>query len=501
MMNSGGGSGELQAIGLRFINTFMESAENAQNRLYLQAELYQAGMEPQQMSKLISSTSPWLEKLLSEIKRFDSIRIDIDELQKQVRSSEQVRNKLVILERKVDALHEEKLVFTSIERRLQEKCAELQRELLQLKKKQKQKQQGENNSDMSTLEKRPVALPRQNAPNEKKKDPSENEDEGISSSETGPSMSPEPPKDANGTFNIEDDAESTTTIDDVIEELKNIVDDAEREIVEKQRLKNRSRSEDLIEPPPKEYEIVPVNLLPQPPKKSSKSLINVFAPTSVEGSDYDISFIQNNTKNNSLFEEDEELAIMASRHQANKTYETESKNHPDLVHTTCHRYLQHHKHQQPNLRPSKDENRAILNVIMDAREKEQRSLLMMNRAHSLERDIFPPQHFNGVFFMADMNSPKFPKPDITAALEAKRVTKNLDRMGSSYGLDSMIDIVMTSEPKIQQKSSHKSGNNNFNFKNSLVNAGLYSGQYLAKENSRAQSNVGSKVTDLLSGLY
>ena len=173
------------------------------------------------------------------------------------------------------------------ERRLQEKCAELQRELLQLKKKQKHKQQGGNTSDLSTLEKKPVALPRQNAPNEKKKDPSENEDEGISSSETGPSMSPEPPKEACGTFNIEDDAESsTTTIDDVIEELKNIVDDAEREIVETQRLKQGN----------KEYEIVPVNLLPQPPKKASKSLVHVFAPSSVDGSDYDISYVQNNTK-------------------------------------------------------------------------------------------------------------------------------------------------------------------------------------------------------------
>lgn len=473
--------------------------------MYLQAELYQAGMEPHHMSKLISSTSPWLEKLQSEIKRFDSIKIDIEELHKQIRSSEQVRSKLIILERKIDSLQEEKLVFTSIERRLQDKCADLQRELLQLKKKQKQKQQGENTSDISTLEKRPVALPRQNV-NEKKKNPSENEDEGIST-ETGPSMSPEPPKDETETYNNANDADSTTTIDDVIEELKNIVNDAEREIVEKQRANSISKSEDLIVPPPKEYEIVPVNLLPQPPKKSSKSLVQIFA-SSLEGSDYDISYLPNNTKNNSLFEEDEELGVMKA-HQANKTYETESKNHPDLVHTACHRHLQHQKHSQSNLRPPKDENRAILNVIMDAREKEQRSLMMVNRAHSLERDIFPPQHFNGVFFMADMNStPKFPKPDITAALEAKRVTKNLDRMGSSYGLDSMIDIVVTSESKNQQmymqsptqKSSNKSGNN-FNFKNSLINAGLYSGQYIAKENIRAQSNVGSKVTDLLSGLY
>lgn len=52
MMNSGGGTGELQVHGLRFINAFMESAENVQNRLYLQAELFQAGFEPSNMVKV-----------------------------------------------------------------------------------------------------------------------------------------------------------------------------------------------------------------------------------------------------------------------------------------------------------------------------------------------------------------------------------------------------------------------------------------------------------------
>lgn len=52
MLSSGGGTGELQAYGLKFINTFLESAENAQNRLYLQAELFQAGLEPLNMTKV-----------------------------------------------------------------------------------------------------------------------------------------------------------------------------------------------------------------------------------------------------------------------------------------------------------------------------------------------------------------------------------------------------------------------------------------------------------------
>lgn len=51
-MNSGGGTGELQVHGLRFMNTFLESAENIQNRLYLQAELFQAGFEPTSLVKV-----------------------------------------------------------------------------------------------------------------------------------------------------------------------------------------------------------------------------------------------------------------------------------------------------------------------------------------------------------------------------------------------------------------------------------------------------------------
>jgi Diaphanous FH3 Domain len=399
ILNSGGGSGELQFAGMRFINTLMESADSLQTRLYLQAELFTAGLEPPQMSKLISSTSPWLSKLLDEVKRWDSIRIDIERLQKEVRSAEQCRSKLVILERKVEMLQEEKNVFTSIERRLQEKCAELQRELMHLK----------SSSTMSTLEKRPVALPRQTITgNTLKKNSSENEDEGISSSETGQSSSPIPPshKSDNLTRKNSFDDDSNTTIDDVIEELTNIVNDAEREITENQnnnKLKAKSKSEEF---PTSgiESEII-VNLLPQPPKKSNKSLIHIFGPQhDAEGSDYDLYYVENDPQkpqNESPYEND---------------YELENEYHqkqPDIINTT---------HQK-----NRDDNRQLLNVIMDAREKEAKAAAYMNRAHSLERDIMPQQQFSGgVFFMSDMmnHTSKFSKPDIMAAIEAKRGSKN-----------------------------------------------------------------------------
>lgn len=52
MLNSGGGTGELQYHGLKFINTFLESADSIQSRLYLQAELSQAGFDPMNMAKV-----------------------------------------------------------------------------------------------------------------------------------------------------------------------------------------------------------------------------------------------------------------------------------------------------------------------------------------------------------------------------------------------------------------------------------------------------------------
>lgn len=55
------------------------------------------------------------------------------------------------------------------------------------------------------------------------------------------------------------------------------------------------------------------------------------------------------------------------------------------------------------------------------------------------------------------------QPDITAALEARRVSKSIERLESygSSGLDSMIDIIMTSERKQEMKNAIAKAPNNF----------------------------------------
>jgi hypothetical protein len=54
MLNSAGGCPELQAAGLSFLNTLIETAATPQSRLYLQAELEQAGFYVSNIKKVSS---------------------------------------------------------------------------------------------------------------------------------------------------------------------------------------------------------------------------------------------------------------------------------------------------------------------------------------------------------------------------------------------------------------------------------------------------------------
>jgi hypothetical protein len=91
----------------------------------------------------------------------------------------------------------------------------------------------------------------------------------------------------------------------------------------------------------------------------------------------------------------------------------------------------------------------------------------------------------------------------------------------SLGVDSMIDVVLTTEQKAFQSAKPRQiflplsdkfsppqnvAFNNFKFKNTNVNPTLFDQlaqqqQQQQTRDNRAQSNNGSKVTDLISGLY
>ena len=399
-----------------------------------------------------------------------------------------------------------------MERRLQERCADLQREIFRL--------QGAHHQDgYKTLEKRPVALPR-HVPPHTKLGSSEQDDEGISSSETGQSLSPEPililPQSNSQKYRLnitssesvvnkdEDDA-NNATIEDVIEELENIVNDAEREIsIQNIAISERSETVDL-KYGNVEKEIVPVNLLPQPPRKS-RSLAHLLSNGSdFDGSEYGMLLIQNGSRT-SFFDDLEFENANNKFGQSNRASYSGDEPSPDVVNQSS-------------------TNREILNVIMDAREKdqgiqgfmaqkgvlpvnnEQHNVLLVGNGGDDANGITitttstpppPPSHkFSGVFFMTEMNTPqKYPKPDITAALEARRVTKNLDRIESyGNGLDSMIDIVLTDKQAARQQILLTGSNT------SAVRYHQFNGLSGSQLNRHAHSNNGSRVTDLPSGLY
>ncbi|XP_017863122.1 PREDICTED: uncharacterized protein LOC108613869 isoform X2 [Drosophila arizonae] len=536
ILNSGGGSGELQCAGIKFLNTFIESAVSLQQRLYIQAELCQAGLETSTLARTISSSSPWLDALRAEIKRFNELHIDVDKMMAQARDADRVRSQMVILERRVQILHEEKAVLTSMERRLQERCAELQREIFRL--------QGAQESNFKPVEAhQPVALPRQVPPTSKtaagsKQSCSEHEDEGISSSETGASLSPVPilvlpskskhhkqSRKATARKGEEDD-EDAATIEDVIEELDNIVSEAEKQISsqtptaksgqtahtrqqQQAQQKQQQHQQRRLE---QEQDIVPVNIVPQPPRKS-RSLAHLVPRTDCsepEDSQYgmlipaDTTAVERLAAMQTFFDEvdydstDRELEL--ERSYALDAPSTEMPEAEPSAAATAY---------------NASTNRELLDVIMNARHDDNDPTMLALRNSSQETvqherqqssktpaPTPPAQHFNGVFFMTGMNTPqKYPKPDLTAALQARRVTKNVERLEAAFADGQAHNNEGNNVREKSRSNQQIYFSSNPAMRCSVLDypgSGQLTGQISARTRSYTQ---GSKVTDLPSGLY
>lgn len=213
-------------------------------------------------------------------------------------------------------IQEEKGVLVSLERCLKEKCSELQEEVQSLKSGMSQKGSTclqDKKGNKGLLIKRFIST--------KSSiifyiylisisDGSTPEDEGISSSER--SLTPEDDQqqrhpsvydlygmhcksaiDATKPPVEDDEDETETTIDEVIEELQNIVNNVESEALMKEKLKKaeeRKRTEEAqvasklhIRIDVDDYaitnenEIIPCNLHPQPPRRA-RSLVHLFLP-------------------------------------------------------------------------------------------------------------------------------------------------------------------------------------------------------------------------------
>nr|XP_033336480.1 uncharacterized protein LOC117226352 isoform X1 [Megalopta genalis] len=196
----------LRVAGVSFLNAFLKSAPRTQTRLYIQAEACEAGLEPQVLQEWLKELDGREEDALNEllhkeVQKWTHNCVDVDTLQRRVVRAEETCR---ILSKKVSALQ-----------------AELQQ--LQVEKL--------NSYNREDREKVTVLGPKQSP-----KVSSNAEDEGISSSER--SSSPE-----NGKHQMRNhqkhssspDNDQETTIDDVIEELRIIVKDAEQEFGDKNR--------------------------------------------------------------------------------------------------------------------------------------------------------------------------------------------------------------------------------------------------------------------------
>ncbi|XP_020300516.1 uncharacterized protein LOC109864075 isoform X2 [Pseudomyrmex gracilis] len=207
----------LRVAGVSFLNAFLKSAPRTQTKLYIQAEACEAGLEPQVLQEWLREfdgreDDALTDLLHKEVQKWTHNCVDVDALQRRVMRAEEACR---MLSKKVSLLQ------MQLEKR---NCDD----------------SDERDKSASTILTGATKSPKVS---------SNAEDEGISSSER--SSSPEDTKQARTnhqktTSNTAQNNDQETTIDDVIEELRIIVKDAEEEFSDKIRESNRADQEIVV---------------------------------------------------------------------------------------------------------------------------------------------------------------------------------------------------------------------------------------------------------------
>lgn len=152
---SAGGQGDLLAAGMQFLNTFLDTVDSLQKRIYIQAELEQAGFDVGIVKKIVNINSPTAEKVFEQLDRWDKNHIDVEALTSRMKEvaeeNDSLRDKVLLLERRLQVncllalkhvqrqfcmlqiLQEEKGILMSLEQCLKDRCSELQDEVTSLK--------------------------------------------------------------------------------------------------------------------------------------------------------------------------------------------------------------------------------------------------------------------------------------------------------------------------------------------------------------------------------
>lgn len=282
--------------------------------------------------------------------------------------------------------------------------------------------------------------------------------------------------------------EDETTIDEVIEELRNIINDAETEAYrtdEKKKLERKKIEEAQVASKiqmtvdySNEMEIVPSNLHPQPPRRT-KSLIHLFIPNE----DYEYTnkelFFENETAYTS--EEGSDSLLSASKYQLPRV---EKGRKP--VHRS-------ESFRQPKTSTSKqnsfDGGYFSVGPVVSEEQKKVKS-------KSLDRID------DGLETLVDIvvTDNEMPKTDTKSLLNHQKKFAD-DKM--KMFLPKRDSDILYYFPRIQERKT-----NSFLVNRGHTNAGLYSGQ-VTRQNSNpavkkdfvSGNSRAGKVTDLPSGLY
>ncbi|KAM3955557.1 LOW QUALITY PROTEIN: multiple wing hairs [Aphomia sociella] len=513
MLQSAGGTGELQAAGLSFINALLISAPTPQRKLYIQAELEQASFDIITLKKMISKLPNANDQVTKEIENYEKQLIDIDTLSEKaneaLKEKDDLRHKLDLLEKRVKILQEEKGILLSLEKCLKEKCCELQEEVSSLR------------SEHGNSNRKKTFVIKKNSLHKNRDESSPPEDEGISSSERSLSPDGDPQRDSmvyevfnvkNETYDImrskrnlhkkmepakkidhkkSSDEEEETTIDEVIQELRNIVNHAESEQYNKMPdayIDNRSsrcnqtseinvsvktlecqkhREEEKddsvtstrhsiqitnssneyidenIEEEDEEIKIVPSKILPHPPRKA-KSLIHLFVPPADQGllykrpDLYDDAFYSSDEGSDSL--------LSASRCQNQVTKNTSGSSFDFQECRALFNSMTEKEKAENRVKRSRTCSREAKRTSVKRSESFQTS-----EKGSRQRDYIDSMFYNdsqtstGKSNLQRSNSKCSRVDEIVNLIESKKLTKSLDRIDE--GLNSMVDIVMLAEPK------------------------------------------------------
>lgn len=249
------------------------------------------------------------------------------------------------------------------------------------------------------------------------------------------------------------DEEDETTIDEVIQELRNIVNHAEIEQLRgigRARINNSSseqktQREDSVtstrhsiqittddDQQEEEAEIVPSKILPHPPRKA-KSLIHLFIPPGGQGL---YSKAPDIFEENNFYSSDEgsDSLLSASRCQER----VQKKSDASFDFNECRAKFNANSQEEDSAKRSR------------TRSRDDKSVKRTESFQNSEKGSRQREYIDSMFYESSLNdnqeNGKCSRVDeIVNLIESKKLTKSLERIDE--GLNSMVDIVVTNEPK------------------------------------------------------